>query len=689
VYRFIPKSRMGKLALILIAIWALKQLFFASRLGSVFPKLGMVLDFLTICLAIPATYYIWKIFKKIRSRLLWKIRRRLILANIFIGAIPVFMMISIFYVSALLFYYQFNYYLISNQIGIHAAQIHAFNLSLREGMHELLRETSSVNKEKLRGVLDADAKYLLGVYPSASIILRFSDGIKDNNVVYVGQNIRPENLDQYKIPEWLGDNEFSGLIVEDMQPQIYKKRLFLRSFVSSDLIPGFPFSLEISVPLDGYLLGRLKAALGQNLLLAQQSGFTSRKIVFQSAGTISEDTVASTFESEKDNTTAGPLWSMLLFPTSWTSGLDSTSDVADVLYVELSTSGLIHNVFRSESNVGRIILSVLQIIVGFFLIVEISSILIGIMLTKSITNAVHNLDRGTQFVKKGDFNHRIIVKSNDQLGALAKSFNQMTEYVQHLVKERVQKEKLERELEIAREVQDQLFPDHAPRMNRMDLAGTCLPARVVSGDYYDFLPLGAHELGLALGDICGKGISAALLMSNLQATLRSNVMNLWKQDRENGDKPVAEIVRRLNAQIYSLTSANKFATFFYAVYEEDQQLLTYCNAGHNPPLYFDGNIVRRLSTGGTVVGVFPDMQYDQETIQLNAGGLFFAYTDGIVECTNEYGEEFGEERLIDLIQKNRHLDADELKKIVVEQVLSWTSTEEQDDDMTLIVAKFL
>ncbi len=680
---------MGKLSLVLIAVWILRALFFTPRLGAAIPGLGIFLDFLTLCLAIPACYYLWKIFKRIRSRLLWKIRRRLILANIFIGAIPVLMMIAIFYISTLLFYYQLNYYLISNQIGIHAAQIHAFNLSLREGLNDLLGETASPERTALVEALDADAKYLLGAYPSAAIILRFSDSNTDGNVIYVGRNLNSSNIDQYQVPDWVEAREFSGLVIEDMHPQIFGQRLFLRSFVSSDPMSEFPFSLEVSVPFDGYLLGRLKAALGQNLLLARQSGFGGRRIAFKSSGASRENTVDSTFESDDVSVTAGPLWSLLLFPTSWRSGLDPNTEESDVLYVELSTSGLLHNVFRSESNVGRIILSVLQIIVGFFLAVEIISIVIGILLTKSITNAVHNLDRGTQFVKKGDFNHRIVVKSEDQLGALATSFNQMTEYVQDLVKERVQREKLERELEIAKEVQEQLFPDHAPRMKRMDLAGTCLPARIVSGDYYDFLPLGGHELGLALGDICGKGISAALLMSNLQATLRSNVMNLWRKDGQNGDKTVAEIVNRLNNQIYSFTSANKFATFFYAVYDDERQQMTYCNAGHNPPLYFDGNTVQRLSAGGTVVGVFSDIGYDQETIQLNSGGLFFAYTDGIVESTNEYGEEFGEERLIELIQKNRHLTADELKKIVVDQVLSWTSAEERDDDMTLIVARIV
>jgi sigma-B regulation protein RsbU (phosphoserine phosphatase) len=226
-------------------------------------------------------------------------------------------------------------------------------------------------------------------------------------------------------------------------------------------------------------------------------------------------------------------------------------------------------------------------------------------------------------------------------------------------------------------------------MSRLEVAGICLPARTVSGDYYDFLPLGDHELGLALGDICGKGISAALLMANLQATLRSNVMNAQRSRGQDGEKNVANVVEKVNSQIYSYTAANKFATFFYALYDDQLQTFTYCNAGHNPPLYFNGGKIRRLSEGGTVVGIFADSKYTEETVHAKAGDVFVAYTDGIVESVNEYGEEFGELRLAQLIQENRRLNADALKEVIVSQVLSWTFAEERDDDMTLIIAKVI
>jgi phosphoserine phosphatase RsbU/P len=664
---------MGVFASVVVILWILKWLFFA-RLIAFFP-INVLLDLL---LAFIAIYYLWRI----RVRLLWKIRRRLILAHVFIGAIPSFIIIGILLVSALLFYYQLSYYLISNQIGLHASQIYAFNLTLKDGIQELIADVSPADSSALKAAIDSHAKYLFANYPSASIIVRYPDPVTHRNVAYGSENRNSGQIKDYKIPEWLEGKDYNGLVVEDMQPQLYSRRLLLRSIVFSDFRANLPFSIEVSVPFDRFFLERLKAAMGQDLLLASNASYDEFRITDISP----EKIIDSTFEMGNTPAFESWPWKIFLYPISWANKYE-VKNFGESLGVELSTSKLIKNFSRSDNNVANRILQVLEMVIAFFLVMEIVSVVVGILLTRSITNAVHSLDSGTEFVKRGDFSHRIVVRSEDQLGALAASFNQMTEFVQRLVKERVQKERLERELEIAKEVQERLFPAQNPQIGKLAVSGVCLPARVVSGDYYDFLPLGVNQLGLALADICGKGISAALLMSSLQATLRSNVMNLWHQNGLNGERTLAKIVERLNSQIFSYTSANKFATFFYAVYDDRNQTLTYCNAGHNPPLLFSGKDVQRLRTGGTVVGIFADSEYQQETVQIGPGDLLVAYTDGIIESVNEYGEEFGESRLIQLIQKHRDLDADKMKGVIVEQVLSWTFAEERDDDMTLIVAK--
>lgn len=691
---------MGRFTLFLVVFWLLRILLLPPAVRqSLSPGIQFSLDLVTVLLGIPAVYYAWKLFAVVRHKLLWKIRRRLIVAHILVAAIPFALVVVILYVSALLFYYQLSYYLIEKQIGIHIAQIQAFNLSLNAGLQQVI-SGSTVGPIALEQVVDRDARYLLGMYPTASILLRAKDPATGKSIVYGVGNVNPD-LTDYQVPRWASENGFSGLVYEDLQPSIYngpnsedhrQGQLYLRSMVSGDFRTVLPYTLEVSVPLDGDMLDRLSKALGQDLLLADHQPSTGLNVMLQDTRILSKNILYSTFNLDSSQESVGrPVWSMPLYPHFWSTEGESDHPTDTMLFIELSISKLIQNVFRSESNVSRTILGALGLVVGFFLAVELVSLIGGIILTKSITNAVHNLDRGTEFIKRGDFSHRIMVKSDDQLGALAKSFNQMTEYIQTLVKERVQKERLERELEIAKEVQEQLFPKRAPQMKGMELTGLCLPARIVSGDYYDFLQIDDRNMGLALGDICGKGISAALLMANLQATLRSNVLARSASshsDGAGGNGNVAGVVKVLNQQIYNFTSANKFASFFYAVYDDSQSTLTYTNAGHNPPLLFTMEGIRRLSTGGTVVGIFRDADFEQETIQLQGGQVFLAYTDGIVECVNEYGEEFGEQRLIDLVQAKRDLPVEKLQKAIVDEVLGWAFEEERDDDMTMIVARF-
>jgi serine phosphatase RsbU (regulator of sigma subunit) len=667
VHRLLPKTRMEVLTLALIVLWGLRVLFFSSKAYRISPWLGFFMDLIPVLMVLPAIYYLWKLLKYARTKILWKISRRLILAHIFIGAIPVVIVIGILYFSIVLFYYQLSYFLIFNQIGINTASIHAYNLALRDELQQLVTESGSIGPAEIKKALDDDSRYLLGAYPAATITLSYTDSVTNKTTAYINQNSISKQIEGYAIPQWARDAEFSGLIVEDREGLRNTSRLLLRSLVSNTLQSELPFSLEVTVPFDDFFLGRLKAALHQNMSLARQS---------ESNG-------------PQDKTQSLTRWPIPLYPISWSRGSELSTYRADTLKVEVSLPKLLQNLLRFENREEKSIYHVLEFIVVIFLLAEMVSILIGILLTRSITNAVHNLDRGTQFLKRGDFSQRIIVRSNDQLGALAASFNQMTEYVQRLVKESVQKERLEREIEIAREVQERLFPSQSPKMKNLEISGICLPARMVSGDYYDFLALGKNALGIAIGDICGKGISAALLMANLQATLRSNVMNYWGQSEQNGDKAIAEIVERMNAQIFSYTNENKFATFFYGLYDDVRQTLTYCNAGHNPPLHFKGREIIRLSTGGTVVGIFADSKYEQETIHLSAGDLFVAYTDGIIESINEYGEEFGETRLVQIIQDHREMPVENIKETVINAVLSWKYAEEQDDDMTLIIAKMI
>jgi sigma-B regulation protein RsbU (phosphoserine phosphatase) len=274
---------------------------------------------------------------------------------------------------------------------------------------------------------------------------------------------------------------------------------------------------------------------------------------------------------------------------------------------------------------------------------------------------------------------------------VTQSFNQMTVNLERLLVVEKEKERLQTELEIAREVQGQLYPKEAPPTCGLKLTVRCDPARMVSGDYYDYAEITRGKLAFAIGDVAGKGISAALLMATLQAALRAQISTYAPlRPTECTDTPevdAAQLVSKLNKQIHAHTSPEKYATFFFGLFDEATCTLTYTNAGHLSPLLFRKDEVTPLDSNGTVVGAFPFSKYTESCIVLKPGDLLVCYTDGITEPENAYGEEFGEKRLIDLVKKHAAEDDREIVKIIMDSVRSWTDSPELFDDMTLLLAR--
>jgi len=256
-----------------------------------------------------------------------------------------------------------------------------------------------------------------------------------------------------------------------------------------------------------------------------------------------------------------------------------------------------------------------------------------------------------------------------------------------------EKERLETEIEIARQVQEQLYPKSAPALKTLRLTGMCQPARMVSGDYYDYQALSNHQLAVAIGDVAGKGISAALLMATIQAALRMELRAALESQAASNPSAngfhlsAARMVSELNQQLYATTSPEKFATFCFALYDEETGAVTYTNAGHPPPILIRAGSATRLDVNGTVVGAFPFSKYGESTVQLEPGDLLVWYTDGITEPEDAYGEMFGEERLIELISKNSERPDAQIVQTVMDAVRQWTASPELSDDMTVVLAR--
>ena len=390
-----------------------------------------------------------------------------------------------------------------------------------------------------------------------------------------------------------------------------------------------------------------------------------------------------------------------LFPViDWGSGKSQEAAIG----VATRPSVLYNALFGTLGDRAVIFIDALKVIAIIFAVIELIALIIGVRLTRTMTKSVAELYVATQLVNRGELGHRIQVRTNDQMASLEQSFNSMTESLSRLIAEQKEKQRLESELVIAQEVQALLFPLELSDLSTLEVHGVCRPARTVSGDYYDFIPLRQDRLMLALGDISGKGISAALLMATVHAFVRAyslepeltmaglalgsgNDPRMLYRDPGNSAVAPGMLMSTLNYQLYRSTPTEKYATMFLGCYDAGSRTLTYSNAGHLPPILIanDGEVTR-LQPSGTVVGLFDGITYDERSIRMQPGNIFVGFSDGITEPENEFGE-FGEERLIELVLENREQPLTRIGDIVTGAVSDWIGGGEQPDDVTIVLAR--
>jgi serine phosphatase RsbU (regulator of sigma subunit) len=353
-----------------------------------------------------------------------------------------------------------------------------------------------------------------------------------------------------------------------------------------------------------------------------------------------------------------------------------------IAFFNVRISRLNDRMFSSVGELGRLYIFGFALAATLFLVLEVAALITGVVMTRRITTAVDDLYQATQFVQSGDLSHRVKVEHRDQLGILGESFNQMTGSIGNLIEEQSKRQRLENEISIAKEVQNQLFPQNLPSVPGVEIEAICKAARSVSGDYYDFIQLSPTHIAIAIADISGKGISAALLMASLQAALRSQVLTPGSEKMST-----AELVGRLNIHLVRNTADDRFATFFIAVYDSATRLLRYTNAGHLPSFLICQGKSIHLDKGGMVLGVVEDYPYEEGSLQVPAGALLVGYSDGLVEPENVYGEEFGIQRLEDAAVRVKSTGPHMVAESLMAAAEEWAGTPEQADDMTVVVAQ--
>jgi serine phosphatase RsbU (regulator of sigma subunit) len=338
---------------------------------------------------------------------------------------------------------------------------------------------------------------------------------------------------------------------------------------------------------------------------------------------------------------------------------------------------------------GQVLLILLAVIGVMFLIIQGVAFLMGLTLARSITGSVHELFVGTERLRRGDFSHKIAIRSRDQLGELAASFNSMSASIEDLLEQKAEKERLEEELRIARSIQMSLLPSGSHSMRDVSLTGHCEPAREVGGDYYDFLPLDESRIGILIADVAGKGTSAALYM----AELKGLVLSLSEVHASPRD-----LLMAANRIISKHLDARSFITMIYAVVDVEQRTLTVARAGHCPLLFVPGphascRDAQPVQPDGMVLGLALDTGdmfnrlLEEVTLPLGPGDLFLLYTDGISEAMNVAGDCFGDARLADLAREHADLGSSELRERILDEVRRFAGDAAQHDDMTMVLVK--
>jgi len=352
-----------------------------------------------------------------------------------------------------------------------------------------------------------------------------------------------------------------------------------------------------------------------------------------------------------------------------------------LLAVEVSWLETVAGLYRNtrENPFNFVLIAMIGLLVALTLLLAGADFGMVRALGRSITAAVTALRRGAERLEAGDLAHRIPVEGEDDLWDVAAAFNRMAVGLERGRQLEIERLRIEDELALARRIQARLLPPGPPRVEGLELAGTSESAREVGGDYYDYLPLGDGRVALVIADVSGKGVGAALLMSGFRASLLS-------QDLAGTD--LAEVVGRLNQFLHRSVEPGKFVTAFLGVLDGRDGRLVYCNAGHNAPLLVgaDGDVTL-LEAGGLILGILEHSPYQTGEAVLEAGGRLVLYTDGVTEAANETDEQWGEERLIELLRSVPKSPCAEVVARIVGEVRHFEGARGASDDVTLIVAR--
>ena len=674
---------------------AVKLLVFAMRLGGrSVPAFVAVVDTVAgLAIAAGAAVFLVQLFLLARRRLLWRVRRKLILSYIFIGFVPAILIVVFFLLGALLLFFNFSSYLVQ-------AEVRALNDRVRLAATSAALEIQRDGGRDTRGTLDRLQRGLESEFPGSSAAVVPDHRACAPQLSTLNSEVSPTTSElrlersgvragpwlhvdpPTSVSAWIGCEGFAGLLASSRhEPSGDVTEMFMRGVAFPDApVPGY----AVIVDLPG-IADRLRRNTGVDVRSVSAVGVAGRTATpLEGRGGESG--------GDGNGASGSPLsWVTFLDYHDWNTGEPGTLLVS----TQLNLQDIYGRISAAQGVVGdrpfgqALLLVLLVVVGGLFLVIEVVALVVGSALARSITGSVHELFTGTERVRQGDFSHKVAITARDQLGELAGSFNDMTASIEDLLRQKEEKKRLEEELRIAHDIQMSLLPQGPLVMPGLSATALCIPAREVGGDYYDFLPLDDHRVGILIADVSGKGTSAALYM----AQLKGLVLSLSRIHASPRSLLVAA-----NRLIAPHLDARSFITMTYAVVDLRARSMTYARAGHTPLIHVPGGAAasrraRILAPNGLVVGLKLDngemfeRLLEEETIPLQAGDLYVFFTDGISEAMNGADDCFGELRLGQLVEDHANLPSEELRERVLREVTAFVDGSPQHDDMTMVLLK--
>jgi serine phosphatase RsbU (regulator of sigma subunit) len=559
----------------------------------------------------------------------------------------------------------FSFFSIVSVAMITCFSIAVLNVVIRRESAFLIEERIKVIVESRKGIIDPVLNRVEGCEYASNAVL-FSIFTDHLNASWPGSHavvsMLPLDAPPAVDPPWLHTPNFTGIVEDHGKIEIRFLRMVKRN--------GCLVKVAVRVPIGKAYLGQSAAASDLEIIDSQPVLLRRYRQDEGLAGEIQANFVPGSWR---------PI-PVVVVAQDWESGSLESWVICQIRPSYSRTIGDLSRMgLRRSTWFGPLLC------IGFGLCLAYAcGVFFSLRLSRHIVSVIDTLSHAAQKVGLGDFSVRIPVAHQDQLGLLATSFNTMTSHLRDLREQEKQRIILERDITLAHEAQQYLYPRFAPALSGAEVCGKTAPARIVSGDLYDFFPFDDNSVGLLCVDVSGKGMSAALMMAHLQAVAHGRMMVLEQPSARPSPSALAAM---LNRDLYGRFGDNRYATMFYGEYDTDTRLLRYVNAGHCPPILISATgEVTILRAGDLPVGLFSEMTYQELSITLTHGSAIVVYSDGLIDALNLQGEEFGEERLLSscrLLPKGA--SAESICTLLSQHVAEWSAGAEQFDDTTVLV----